>query len=79
MLNGQWQQHGVCLNRKDLGMELVWASRFSLCKVRMVVVLFLTHFSDNNVEMASLVCDIHLHLSLLSEESMKDDESLYAK
>ena len=61
-------------------MELVWASRFSLCKVRMVVVLFLTHFSDNNVEMASLVSDIlHLNLSLFSEESMKDDESLYAK
>ena len=38
------------------------------------------HFSNNNVEMASLVSDIlHLHLSLLSEESMKDDESLYAK
>ena len=46
----------------------------------MVVVLFLTHFSDNNVEMASLVSDIlHLNLSLFSEESMKDDESLYAK
>jgi hypothetical protein len=41
---------------------------------------FLTHFSDTNVEMASLVSDgLHLRLSLSIEDSMKDDESLYAK
>jgi len=36
--------------------------------------------SNTNVEVASLVSDpLHLHFSLFKEESMKDDESLYAK
>ena len=61
-------------------MGLVWASRFSLCKVRIVVTFIRDAFSNTNVEMASLVSDaLHLHLSSLSAESMKDDESLYAK
>ena len=61
-------------------MELVWASRFSLCKVRMGSTFIPDAFSNTNVEMSSLVSDTpHLHLSLLNEESMKDDESLYAK
>ena len=37
-------------------------------------------FSNTNVEMASLVSDaLHRHLSVFNAESMKDDESLYAK
>ena len=37
-------------------------------------------FSNTNVEAASLVSDaLYLHLSLFIAESMKDDESLYAK
>jgi hypothetical protein len=36
--------------------------------------------SNTNIEMASLVGDaLHLHLSLFNEESVKDDESLFAK
>jgi hypothetical protein len=37
-------------------------------------------YSNTNVETSSLVSDaLHLHLSLFKEESIKDDESLYAK
>ena len=46
----------------------------------MAVLSFLTYFFDTNVEAASLVSGaLHLRLSLFNEESMKDDESLYAK
>jgi hypothetical protein len=39
-------------------------------------------FSNTNLEMSSLVSDanaLHHHLSLFNGESVKDDESLYAK
>ena len=46
----------------------------------MVVLSFLAHFLIPNVELASLVSDVlYLYLSLFNEDSMKDDESLYAK
>ena len=81
MPNGRRQQHRVCQNRRALGMELVWASHFSLCKVRIGSTFIpAAFFSNTDVEMASLVSDVvRLYLSLFNEEYIKDDESLYAK
>jgi hypothetical protein len=47
----------------------------------MLVFTFMSYFSNDYIEVASLVSDgLHCHLSLLfNQESMEDDESLYAK
>ena len=62
-------------------MESDWPLRFSSCKVGILVFTFISNFFSSNVyvEASSLVSD-GVHPSLLfSQESMEDDESLYAK
>ena len=46
----------------------------------MLVFAIMSYFSNNYIEVASLVSDgFHCHLSsLFNQESMEDDESLYA-